>query len=55
MRFALMETKVALASILSRFDLKVVPKTPKQLAYTKDMSIKVEGCFWLGFAPRTKV
>ncbi|XP_063233597.1 uncharacterized protein LOC134537257 [Bacillus rossius redtenbacheri] len=51
-RFALMETKVALVHLLSRFDFQVIDKTPLPIKLTDTM--QVEGGFWLGLAPRNK-
>ncbi|KAJ8892003.1 hypothetical protein PR048_004568 [Dryococelus australis] len=51
-RFALMETKVALVHLLSRFDFQVIDKTPLPIKLTNSMNI--EGGFWLGITPRNK-
>nr|CAD7200834.1 unnamed protein product [Timema douglasi] len=54
-RFALMETKVALVYLLSRFNFKVVDKTPIPIRLSvKDPVPKPEGGFWLGLELRDK-
>ncbi|PNF31078.1 Cytochrome P450 9e2 [Cryptotermes secundus] len=54
-RFALMEAKIALVQLLSRFNLKVVPKTPIPIKITKKgLNMTVDGGFWLGLEQRVK-
>jgi hypothetical protein len=54
-RFALMEVKIALVQLLSRFNLKVVPKTPIPIKISKkDFNMTVDGGFWLGLEQRVK-
>ncbi|XP_069676325.1 cytochrome P450 9e2-like isoform X1 [Periplaneta americana] len=54
-RFALMEAKVAMVHLLSRFTLKVVSKTPIPLEITrKGYNMTVDGGFWLGLEQRSK-
>ncbi|XP_023717570.1 cytochrome P450 9e2 isoform X2 [Cryptotermes secundus] len=51
--FALMESKLALAYLLSRFNLSVVPKTPMPLKIIQTgFNISVKGGFWFGLQPR---
>jgi cytochrome P450 family 9 len=53
-RFALMETKLVLAHLLSRFNMKVVAKTPMPMTVIqKGFNVTVEGGFWLGLEKRT--
>ncbi|XP_069676206.1 cytochrome P450 9e2-like [Periplaneta americana] len=48
-RFALMEAKIALVHLLTRFNLKVVAKTPIPIQITKrNFTMTVDGGFWLG-------
>ena len=55
-RFALVESKVALVQLLSRFNLTVVSKTSIPIQITKkDMSMGVDGGFWVGLERRVKV
>jgi len=55
-RFALMESKVALIELLSRFNLRVVSKTPIPIQITKKgFNMTVDGGFWLGLEQRVKV
>ena len=55
-RFALMESKVALVQLLSRFNLRVVSKTLIPIEITKKgMNMTVDGGFWLGLEQRVKV
>jgi len=55
-RFALMESKVALIHLLSRFNLTVVSKTPIPIQITKmGFNMTVDGGFWLGLERRVKV
>jgi len=55
-RFALMESKVALVQLLSRFNLTVVSKTPIPIEITKKgLNMTVDGGFWLGLERRVKV
>jgi hypothetical protein len=54
-RFALMESKVALVQLLSRFNVRVVSKTPIPIEISKkDFSMTVDGGFWLGIEERVK-
>jgi hypothetical protein len=49
-----METKSVLAHLLSRFNIKVVAKTPIPMnVIQKGFNITVEGGFWLGLEKRT--
>ncbi|XP_069676321.1 cytochrome P450 9e2-like [Periplaneta americana] len=53
-RFALMETKIAMVHLLSRFSLKVVSKTPIPIQITrKGFTMTVDGGFWLGLERRS--
>jgi len=53
-RFALMETKLALVYLLSRFSLKVVAKTPIPIKIIqKGFNMSIDGGFWLGLEKRT--
>ena len=55
-RFALMESKVAMVELLSRFNLRVVSKTPIPIQITKkSFNMTVDGGFWLGLEQRVKV
>ena len=55
-RFALMESKVAMVNLLSRFNVKVVSKTPIPIKLTKKgLNMTVDGGFWLGLEQRVKV
>ena len=55
-RFALMESKVALVQLLSRFNLTVVSRTPIPIKITKKgFNMTVDGGFWLGLEQRVKV
>ena len=55
-RFALMECKVAMVHLLSRFNVKVVSKTPIPIKLTKKgLNMTVDGGFWLGLEQRVKV
>jgi hypothetical protein len=50
-----MEAKIALVQLLSRFNLKVVPKTPITIKITKkSFNMTVDGGFWLGLEQRVK-
>ncbi|XP_069676196.1 cytochrome P450 9e2-like isoform X2 [Periplaneta americana] len=52
-RFALMEAKIALVHLLTRFNLKVVSKTPIPIQITKKgFNMTVDGGFWLGLEQR---
>jgi len=52
-RFALVESKVALVKLLSRFNLTVVSKTPIPIQITKKgFNMTVDGGFWLGLERR---
>ena len=54
-RFALMESKVALVHLLSRFNLTVVSRTPIPIQITKKgFNMTVDGGFWLGLEQRVK-
>jgi cytochrome P450 family 9 len=54
-RFALMEAKIAMVQLLSRFNLKVVPKTPIPIKISKSgFNMTVDGGFWLGLEQRVK-
>jgi len=54
-RFALMESKVALVQLLSRFNLRVVSKTPIPIEIIKKgFNMTVDGGFWLGLEQRVK-
>ena len=54
-RFALMESKIALVHLLSRFNLKVVSRTPIPIRITKKgFNLTVDGGFWLGLEHRVK-
>jgi len=55
-RFALMESKVALVQLLSRFNVTVVSRTPIPIQITKKgFGMTVDGGFWLGLEQRVKV
>jgi len=55
-RFALMESKVALVQLLSRFNIRVVSKTPIPIQIPKKgFNMTVEDDFWLGLEQRVKV
>ena len=55
-RFALMESKVALVQLLSRFNLTVVSRTPIPIQITKKgLNMTVDGGFWMGLEQRVKV
>jgi hypothetical protein len=50
-----MEAKIALVHLLSRFNLKVVSKTPIPIKITKrGFNMTVDGGFWLGLEQRVK-
>ncbi|XP_021918281.1 cytochrome P450 9e2-like isoform X1 [Zootermopsis nevadensis] len=52
-RFALMETKLALVSLLSRFNVVLVAKTPVPIKIVqKGFNMSIEGGFWLGLEKR---
>ncbi|XP_021918295.1 cytochrome P450 9e2-like [Zootermopsis nevadensis] len=52
-RFALMETKLALVFLLSRFNLVLVAKTPVPIKIVqKGFNMSIEGGFWLGLEKR---
>jgi cytochrome P450 len=54
-RFALMEGKIAMVQLLSRFNLKVVPKTPIPIQISKgSFNLTVDGGFWLGLEQRVR-
>jgi hypothetical protein len=51
-----MESKVAMVQLLSRFNLRVVSKTPIPIQLTKKgLNMSVDGGFWLGLEQRVKV
>ncbi|XP_069676194.1 cytochrome P450 9e2-like [Periplaneta americana] len=53
-RFALMETKLALTNLLSRFNIKVVPKTPIPMKIVQTgFGFGLKGGFWLGLERRS--
>jgi len=55
-RFALMESKVVLVQLLSRFNIRVVSKTPIPIQISKKgFNVTVDGGFWLGLEQRVKV
>jgi hypothetical protein len=55
-RFALMESKVALVQLLSRFNVRVVSRTPIPIQISKkEFNMTVDGGFWLGLEQRVKV
>jgi len=55
-RFALMESKVALVELLSRFNLRVVSKTPIPIKINKkELSLSLDGGCWVGLERRVKV
>ena len=48
-----MEAKISLVHILSRFNFKVVSKTPIPIQITKGgFNMTVDGGFWLGLEER---
>nr|AAR97606.1 cytochrome P450 9E1 [Diploptera punctata] len=52
-RFALMESKIVLVHMLSRFNFKVVSRTPIPIKITRrGLNITVDGGFWLGLEER---
>ncbi|KAJ4428799.1 Cytochrome P450 9e2 [Periplaneta americana] len=52
-RFTLMEAKIALVHLLTRFNLKVVSKTPIPIQITRrGFNMTVDGGFWLGIEQR---
>nr|CAD7416316.1 unnamed protein product [Timema poppensis] len=52
-RFALMESKVVLVYLISKFNLKVVDKTPIPVRLSKNNAVpEPEGGFWLGLELR---
>ena len=54
-RFALMESKVALVHLLSRFNIRVVSRTPIPIQITKKgFNMTVDGGFWMGLEQRVK-
>jgi hypothetical protein len=51
-----MESKVALVQLLSRFNIRVVSKTPIPIKITKSgFNMTVDGGFWLGLEERVMV
>jgi hypothetical protein len=49
-----METKSVLAHLLSRFNIRVVAKTPMPVKIIqKGFNISVKGGFWVGLEKRT--
>ncbi|XP_069676306.1 cytochrome P450 9e2-like [Periplaneta americana] len=52
-RFALLKTKLAVVHLLSRFNLKVTPKTPIPIIMEQSgFNMTVKGGFWLGLEKR---
>ncbi|PSN52374.1 hypothetical protein C0J52_06738 [Blattella germanica] len=52
-RFALMETKLVLAYMLSKFNIRTVNKTPKTIkVIQKGFNISIAGGFWMGIESR---
>jgi len=50
-----MEAKITLVHLLSRFNLRVVSKTPIPIQITKKgFNMTVDGGFWLGLEQRVK-
>jgi hypothetical protein len=50
-----MEGKIAMVQLLSRFNLKVVPKTTIPIQISKrSFNMTVDGGFWLGLQQRVK-
>nr|WCC58066.1 cytochrome P450 [Pharsalia antennata] len=53
-RFALLEAKVLLVSLMSRFDIVPVKRTTIPIKLAKTMNLSVKDGFWLGFKKRNK-
>jgi cytochrome P450 family 6 len=54
MRFGLMQTKVGLISLLSRYELRVSEKTPIPLVFdSRSFVLASEGGMWLTVVKRT--
>ncbi|PSN52373.1 Cytochrome P450 9e2 [Blattella germanica] len=52
-RFALMETKLVLAYMLTKFNIRTVSKTPESLKFAqKGFNLTIEGGFWVGLEMR---
>jgi hypothetical protein len=48
-----MEVKSVLAHLLSRFNIKVIPKTPVPIKIVqKGFNLSVKGGFWMGLEKR---
>ena len=53
-QFALMESKLALVHLLSRFNIRVIDKTPLPMKIIQTgFSLSVEGGFWFGLELRS--
>jgi hypothetical protein len=53
-QFAMMGTKLALAHLLSRFNIRVTAKTPLPMKIIQmGFNMSVEGGFWFGLQPRS--
>jgi hypothetical protein len=53
-QFALMESKLALVYLLSRFNLRVVAKTPMPMKIIQTgFNMSVKGGFWFGLELRS--
>lgn len=53
-RFALLEAKVLIVSLMSRFDIVPVKRTTIPIKLAKTMNLTVKDGFWLGFKKRNK-
>nr|WCC58065.1 cytochrome P450 [Pharsalia antennata] len=53
-RFALLEAKVLMVSLMSRFDIVPVKRTTIPIKLAKTMNLSVKDGFWLGFKKRNK-
>ncbi|XP_011869161.1 PREDICTED: cytochrome P450 9e2-like [Vollenhovia emeryi] len=52
-RFALMETKIVIAHLLQKFNLKTVEKTVEPIVYCKkEFTLKPDGGFWISLEKR---
>jgi hypothetical protein len=50
-----MEAKIAIVQLLTRFNLKIVTKTPTAIQISrKRFNMTVDGGFWLGLEQRVK-
>jgi hypothetical protein len=50
-----MEAKIAIVQLLTRFNLKIVTKTPIPIQISKrGFNMTVDGGFWLGLEQRVK-